>query len=206
MLALGVWFIGRSAGSRDRADPPTDEYRTGAVGSLEPAPARPAAANDTGAAEPSAGPVHQGTAHGEPPRRVPASKAERSAPEHTDDPWRDVPVEHGPGPSLGSIESRRSVVEGISSFSKPAFAACFASYRPPADMDAYRLEIELRLLAREADYLIEDAVLVNANISDASVEECVLDIYRGKVVAAVPEQPGRHRMIWPAVNWFKNPT
>jgi hypothetical protein len=99
--------------------------------------------------------------------------------------------------SLGSIQERRALGQALQAEPGPALEACFASWTWPPGVEDLYVKLELRLRGVAGALIVEDAVLSSTNASDADLERCILDSYRGRRLAHGGAAPGRlHRVMW----------
>lgn len=112
--------------------------------------------------------------------------------------WEEIPLEGPPFRSLGSPKKAQAVSVGIRQ--RPALKECARDWRWPDGIARYDMVVELRLRSEEGALVVEDALVREANVSDAEIERCVVQELRGRRIEVPDTSAGRaYRITWPSM-------
>lgn len=118
------------------------------------------------------------------------------------DEWEKIPIDRAFGESLGSFETRKVFATGMRGLD--TFLPCVRSWKAPPSLDKVEIETELRLRSEEGVLVVEDRVILEGNVSDAALEECVISGSRGRRIPVPGVEPGRRfRIKWGGVAALK---
>jgi hypothetical protein len=88
----------------------------------------------------------------------------------------------------------------------PAGSNCPKQWSPPQGVRTYEGEYELRVRDTGSGWVVEDVVLLMANVSDAALEECFRASYVGQHFEAQPPTGDtRARVSFPVHIYVQNP-
>lgn len=114
------------------------------------------------------------------------------------DEWEKIPIDRAFGESLGSFETRKTFANGMRGLD--AFLPCVRAWKAPPNLDKVEIETELRLRSEEGVLVVEDRVILEGNVSDAALEDCVVSGSRGRRIPVPGIEPGRrYRIKWGGV-------
>ncbi len=154
-----------------------------------PAPPRPAPAPPA-TAPPATVPPGVGT----PGRDVDDAPEPRALPAGSD-PWEEIPLDSAMGESLGSLETRRAFSRAMRQ--PTALGHCMEGWIAPAGVVQVYIRTELRVRSEEDALVVEDAHVLESNVSDGYLERCLVGSFRGRRVPAPGVRPDQaFRIQW----------
>ena len=128
---------------------------------------------------------------------VVASAAAARSPVGTEVDWEAIPLDRAGGESLGDVETRRAFA--VAMRQPPALSRCTEEWAVPPGIRRLDIDIELRVRSVDDALVVEDVRVLEANVSDARVERCVVEGLRGRRAHAPGIRPGQaFRLKWAA--------
>lgn len=111
--------------------------------------------------------------------------------------WESIPLDRAGGESLGDIGTRRAF---SSAMRQPSLLPpCTGGWEAPPGIRRLDMDFELRVRSVDDALVVEDARILEANVSDASVERCMVEGLRGRRAPAPGIRPGQaFRLKWSA--------
>jgi hypothetical protein len=86
----------------------------------------------------------------------------------------------------------------------PVLAPCTEAWTAPPGVRQIDMKIELRVRSQDDQLVVEDASVIEANVSDAGLERCVVASLRGRRSPAPGIPPGQSfRIEWGAVKTLR---
>jgi len=116
--------------------------------------------------------------------------------------WEQIPLDRTAGESLGDLQTRRAFSAAMRQ--RPARSRCTEAWTAPPEIRRFDMDIELRVRSVDDALVVEDASILEANVSDASVERCVISELRGLRASAPGIRPGQaFRIKWGATKYLE---
>lgn len=111
--------------------------------------------------------------------------------------WEAIPLDRAMGESLGDITTRQAFSAAMRQPS--LLPPCTDGWEAPPGIRRLDMDLELRVRSVDDALIVEDARIIDANVSDASVERCVIEALRGRRAPAPGIRPGQaYRLRWGA--------
>ena len=86
----------------------------------------------------------------------------------------------------------------------PVLARCTEAWTAPPEIRRLEMDMELRVRSVDDALVVEDVSILEANVSDASVERCVISELRGLRASAPGIRPGQaFRIRWGATKYLE---
>lgn len=111
--------------------------------------------------------------------------------------WEAIPLDRAGGESLGDVETRRAFA--VAMRQPPALSRCTDGWEAPPGIRRLDMDLELRVRSVDDALVVEDARILESNVSDASVERCMVEGLRGRRAPAPGIRSGQaFRLRWGA--------
>ena len=116
--------------------------------------------------------------------------------------WEQIPIDRAFGESLGDFQTRKAFSAAMRQPS--ALARCTEDWTAPPEIRRFEMDMELRVRSVDDALVVEDVSILEANVSDASVERCVISELRGRRAPAPGIRPGQaFRIKWGATKYLQ---
>ena len=111
--------------------------------------------------------------------------------------WEAIPLDRAMGESLGDITTHQAFSAAMRQPS--LLPPCTDGWEAPPGIRRLDMDFELRVRSVDDALVVEDARMLEANVSDASVERCMVEGLRGRRAHAPGIRPGQaFRLKWGA--------
>ncbi|MGA8890807.1 MAG: hypothetical protein WB493_04510 [Anaeromyxobacteraceae bacterium] len=197
IAGVGVGLLlgrtGQAAPGRIDSAPPTSRTARAPSTVVTPSPAGPVSESSPSASRRPGSSSAAPSAKAAPAEPVAAENTTDAAPPPDD--WQKIPIDKAFGESLGSWENRKAFAKGMKAVDP--FFSCVRAWKAPAHLDKLEIETELRLRSEEGALVVEDRLMLEGNVSDAGLEECLISGSRGRRIPIPGIEPGRqYRINW----------
>ncbi len=116
--------------------------------------------------------------------------------------WEQIPIDRAFGESLGDLQTRKAFSAAMRQ--RLALSRCTEGWTPPPEIRRLDMDVELRVRSVDDALVVEDVSILEANVSDASVERCVISELRGVRAPAPGIRPGQaFRIKWGATKYLE---